>query len=153
MQKYKFLFIDASKQFHELTRTVIHLEQLPVTAKFVLGPKAALRYLKDVAEDKFPDAIIADHRLPFYRGHQFFECIENVFPSQIENCALYLSASSAIDLNILDTTTMPHVTDLVAKPFSRSVYQRCVKGILRKRSLATSCCKIGVEQRQVRAAY
>ena len=121
--KLNFLFIDDSKIDNYYTSCLIEMENLPIKAKFMAHPAKVLEYLRQVAPNQFPDALIIDVNMPVMSGFELAEMYLLEFYMRYPNTPVFIISSSPKMAMQDELADNPVITGFLPKPFTKETFE------------------------------
>ena len=120
--KLNFLFLDDSKVENLYLSNLIKMEELPIAGRFETHPGEALDYLRQLEPDQFPDVIMVDVNMPIMNGFEWAECYLFEFYLQHPKTMVFMLSSSPRLAMANELADNPVITDFLAKPFTKKVF-------------------------------
>lgn len=122
MSHFKFLFLHSDPQINFLTKQILELENLPISAHFERNPLKALQYLDTQKHIQFPDVIIVNHTLSLMTSSEFVDRYNQQFQAFHPDAQLYLTANYC-DAKLLSAIAQQEVIQgFLPQPFSRKIF-------------------------------
>lgn len=130
MHKNNVLIIDDDSYTIELYNMIVEWSEYKKNITTELSALKAMDYLKEMNEnhqEKFPDYILLDLRMPEMHGFDFIRTFEDSFPERKNSTSFVITTSSVIKKEKEEASQFTGVKDYLVKPIPADYLEKLVK--------------------------
>ena len=126
----RFLFVDDSEMDHFYIQALIEIEQIPISAHFSSNAKNALRYLRKIPKEVFPQVIISDVQMPEVSGPEFIRQFQKEFLPLYPETIIFFTSSFISSDRARQLKETPNISGIIKKPFMKGHFEKTIIPLL-----------------------
>ena len=135
-QNTRFLFVDDSEMDNFYVQALIEIEQIPIAAHFISNAQSALRYLRRIPKEIFPQVIVSDVQMPGISGPAFIRQVQQEFLPLHPETIIFFASSYIRSEQARQLKEIPGVRGIIKKPFMKGHFEKTIIPLLNYQPLS-----------------
>jgi len=111
-------------------QALIEIEQIPISAHFISNARSALRYLRRIPKEIFPQVIVSDVQMPEISGPEFIRQFQQEFLPMHPETIIFFTSSFIRSHQARHLKEIPGVRGIIKKPFMKGHFEKTIIPLL-----------------------